>query len=215
MYACNYNTMSMMFGKDSNGDYRIAGPCHTLSWHLQRSRHQRTKMGFMNLKRMHTELQRDICLSVLVSAHICRHDGQGPLGTGLDPEMQHRLLLSMPVIRVVQNALISLSKGTRVEVKDLLAGPRQCIGQSLARIMHDASVAQLLCHFSLELAPRMGGPEGVDRQEINRLTLQPGAGVPTALLLFLADKACHHGRQGENTGYWIMLHISLSSDTGW
>ena len=42
--------------------------------------------------------------------------------------------------------------------------------------MHDASVAQLLCHFSFQLAPRMGGPEGVDRQEINRLTLQPGAG---------------------------------------
>ena len=60
----------------------------------------------------------------------------------------------------------------------LHAGPRQCIGQSLARIMHDVSVAQLLCHFSLQLAPRMGGPEGVDRQEINRLTLQPGAGVP-------------------------------------
>ena len=55
-------------------------------------------------------------------------------------------------------------------------GPRQCIGQSLARILHDASIARLIAHFSFDLAPRMAGPAGVDRQEINRLTLQPGAG---------------------------------------
>ena len=59
-------------------------------------------------------------------------------------------------------------------------GPRQCIGQSLARILHDASIARLVAQFSFNLAPRMGGAAGVDRQEINRLTLQPGAGVRPA-----------------------------------
>ncbi|BDA50154.1 Cytochrome P450 3A13 [Coccomyxa sp. Obi] len=56
-------------------------------------------------------------------------------------------------------------------------GPRQCIGQSLARIMHDVTVARLTAHFTFELAPRMGGPAGVDAAEINRLTLQPGGGM--------------------------------------
>ena len=40
----------------------------------------------------------------------------------------------------------------------------RCIGQSLARIMHDTSVARLYAHFSFALAPRMGGPAGVDAQ---------------------------------------------------
>ena len=57
-------------------------------------------------------------------------------------------------------------------------GPRQCIGRALARILHDASVAQLVSHFRFQLAERMGGPEGVDRHEINRLTMQPGQGEP-------------------------------------
>ena len=38
----------------------------------------------------------------------------------------------------------------------------RCMGQSLARIMHDTTVARLFAHFSFELAPRMGGPAGVD-----------------------------------------------------
>ena len=59
------------------------------------------------------------------------------------------------------------------------SGPRQCIGRALARIIHDASVAQLVSHFRFQLAERMGGPEGVDRHEINRLTMQPGQGEST------------------------------------
>jgi hypothetical protein len=41
---------------------------------------------------------------------------------------------------------------------------RRCIGQSLARIMHDTAIARLYAHFSFALAPRMGGPAGVDEQ---------------------------------------------------
>ncbi|CAL5223031.1 g5486 [Coccomyxa viridis] len=66
------------------------------------------------------------------------------------------------------------------KIKRFLAfsmGPRQCIGRALARIIHDASVAQLVSHFRFQLAERMGGPEGVDSHEINRLTMQPGQGM--------------------------------------
>jgi hypothetical protein len=43
--------------------------------------------------------------------------------------------------------------------------------------MHDATLARLYAHFSFSLAPKMGGPAGVDQREINRLTLQPGGGM--------------------------------------
>ncbi len=56
-------------------------------------------------------------------------------------------------------------------------GPRQCLGQSLGRVMHDTAVAQIVSAFRLELAPRMGGAAGVDAAAINRLTLQPGEGM--------------------------------------
>ena len=47
----------------------------------------------------------------------------------------------------------------------------------LARVMHDAAVARMVSQFRLALAPRMGGPAGVEAAAINRLTLQPGAGM--------------------------------------
>ncbi|CAL8465333.1 g4868 [Coccomyxa elongata] len=56
-------------------------------------------------------------------------------------------------------------------------GPRQCLGQSLGRVMHDTAVARIVSAFRLELAPRMGGAAGVDAAAINRLTLQPGEGM--------------------------------------
>ncbi len=56
-------------------------------------------------------------------------------------------------------------------------GPRQCLGQSLGRVMHDTAVARIVSSFRLELAPRMGGAAGVDAAAINRLTLQPGEGM--------------------------------------
>ena len=34
-------------------------------------------------------------------------------------------------------------------------GPRQCIGQSLAHMMHNVGVAVLLCRFSFRLAPKV------------------------------------------------------------
>ena len=56
-------------------------------------------------------------------------------------------------------------------------GPRQCIGQSLARLMHDGGIAALYQRFSFRLAERAGGPEGVESEVVLRLTLQPGKGL--------------------------------------
>lgn len=50
------------------------------------------------------------------------------------------------------------SKRREAAIKRFMAfgvGPRQCIGQSLARMMHDVGVAILLCHFSFKLAPEV------------------------------------------------------------
>lgn len=78
-------------------------------------------------------------------------------------------------------------------------GPRQCIGRALARIIHDASVAQLVSHFTFQLADRMGGPEGVDRHEINRLTMQPGQGKSSRPAMFLCRKSA-----------WFLLYPQTS-----
>ena len=52
-------------------------------------------------------------------------------------------------------------------------GPRQCIGQSLARLMHDGGIAALYQRFSFVLAERAGGAEQVESEVVLRLTLQP------------------------------------------
>lgn len=49
----------------------------------------------------------------------------------------------------------------------------RCLGQPLALQMQLAAVAVICSNFTFELAPRMGGPEGVASSCINRLTLQP------------------------------------------
>ncbi|KAL6749929.1 cytochrome P450 [Haematococcus lacustris] len=51
-------------------------------------------------------------------------------------------------------------------------GPRNCVGQTLARIEVVAVLAGLLGAFRLELAPEMGGREGVRERESTLLTLQ-------------------------------------------
>ena len=56
-------------------------------------------------------------------------------------------------------------------------GPRQCIGQSLARLMHDGGIAALYQRFSFRLAERAGTPEQVESEVVLRLTLQPGKGL--------------------------------------
>ncbi|GAB4815788.1 hypothetical protein N2152v2_002834 [Parachlorella kessleri] len=55
-------------------------------------------------------------------------------------------------------------------------GPRDCVGQNLARMNYMATLAVLLGRFSFRLAPGMEGPGGV--QEAIKLTLQQASGIP-------------------------------------
>ena len=52
-------------------------------------------------------------------------------------------------------------------------GPRNCVGQSLAKMEVMALLAKLLGSFHVELAPEMGGRAGVRARESTHLTLQP------------------------------------------
>jgi fatty acid synthase len=51
-------------------------------------------------------------------------------------------------------------------------GPRNCVGQSLAKMEVMTLLAKLLATFRVELAPEMGGREGVRSRESTHLTLQ-------------------------------------------
>jgi cytochrome P450 len=51
-------------------------------------------------------------------------------------------------------------------------GPRNCVGQSLAKMEVMTLMAKLLANFHLELAPSMGGLEGLRKRESTHLTLQ-------------------------------------------
>ncbi|GAB4815787.1 hypothetical protein N2152v2_002833 [Parachlorella kessleri] len=55
------------------------------------------------------------------------------------------------------------------------AGPRDCIGQNLAKLNYMTTLAVLLGRYRLWLAPEMEGPGGV--QEVIKLTMQPANGV--------------------------------------
>jgi hypothetical protein len=55
-------------------------------------------------------------------------------------------------------------------------GPRDCIGQTLAKMNYTATLACLLGRFHFELAAAAEGPGGVG--EAQRLTLQPAEGMP-------------------------------------
>ncbi len=51
-------------------------------------------------------------------------------------------------------------------------GPRNCVGQSLAKMEVLTLLAKLLANFKIELAPEMGGREGVRKRESTAMTLQ-------------------------------------------
>jgi cytochrome P450 len=51
-------------------------------------------------------------------------------------------------------------------------GPRNCVGQSLAKMEVMTLLAKLLANFRIELAPEMGGRPGVISRESTHLTLQ-------------------------------------------
>ena len=51
-------------------------------------------------------------------------------------------------------------------------GPRNCVGQSLAKMEVMTLLAKLLASFQIELAPEMGGREGIRARESTAMTLQ-------------------------------------------
>ncbi|KAF8057861.1 CYP97C1 [Scenedesmus sp. PABB004] len=51
-------------------------------------------------------------------------------------------------------------------------GPRNCVGQSLAKMEVLTLLAKLCAHFTIELTPDMGGRDGVRSRESTHLTLQ-------------------------------------------
>jgi hypothetical protein len=51
-------------------------------------------------------------------------------------------------------------------------GPRNCVGQSLAKMEVMTLLAKLLANFRIELAPEMGGRPGIISRESTHLTLQ-------------------------------------------
>jgi hypothetical protein len=51
-------------------------------------------------------------------------------------------------------------------------GPRNCVGQSLAKMEVTTLLAKLLAAFEIELAPEMGGRDGIRKRESTHLTLQ-------------------------------------------
>ncbi|KAI8464092.1 MAG: cytochrome P450 [Monoraphidium minutum] len=69
-------------------------------------------------------------------------------------------------------------------------GPRNCVGQSLAKMEVMTLLAKLLASFRIELTPEMGGREGIRKRESTHLTLQT-AGTKGI--------RCHLHPRGEST----------------
>jgi cytochrome P450 len=66
----------------------------------------------------------------------------------------------------------SSSKNKGITFMPFSEGPRNCVGQSLAKMEVLTLLAKLLANFKVELAPEMGGREGIRKRESTHLTLQ-------------------------------------------
>ncbi|PRW50749.1 cytochrome P450 [Chlorella sorokiniana] len=66
-------------------------------------------------------------------------------------------------------------------------GPRDCIGQSLARVNITATLATLLGRYRFHLAPEAEGPGGM--QDVLGLTLHPEGGLPMRAVPRVAQQA--------------------------
>ncbi len=79
----------------------------------------------------------------------------------------------VPVESYVYNSKGAESGGKRgITFMPFSEGPRSCVGQSLAKMEVLTLLAKLLGSFRIELAPEMGGREGVRKRESTHLTLQ-------------------------------------------
>lgn len=79
--------------------------------------------------------------------------------------------LDLPVETYVYNSRSDINpKG--ITFMPFSEGPRNCVGQSLAKMEVMTMLAKLLANFRIELAPEMGGREGITARESTALTLQ-------------------------------------------
>ena len=58
-----------------------------------------------------------------------------------------------------------------------MACRRQCVGMAFAKMNYTSVMARLLGSFTFELAPQMGGAEGVLQSENYAITLMPSKGM--------------------------------------
>jgi hypothetical protein len=77
----------------------------------------------------------------------------------------------VPVETYVYNSTDGGSK-SGITFMPFSEGPRNCVGQSLAKMEVMTLLAKLLAAFEVELAPEMGGREGIRKRESTHLTLQ-------------------------------------------
>eukprot|EP00775_Hariotina_reticulata_P012934 gene12934-13062_t len=81
--------------------------------------------------------------------------------------------LDVPVETYVYDSTNNSGGGKRgITFMPFSEGPRNCVGQSLAKMEVLTLLAKLLSNFRLELAPEMGGRPGVISRESTHLTLQ-------------------------------------------
>ena len=60
-----------------------------------------------------------------------------------------------PGAETLPNKAYANAKGGSKRFLPFSTGPRQCIGQSLARMMHDVGIAMLMSNFHFQLAPKV------------------------------------------------------------
>uniref|UniRef100_A0A383W692 Cytochrome P450 n=1 Tax=Tetradesmus obliquus TaxID=3088 RepID=A0A383W692_TETOB len=81
--------------------------------------------------------------------------------------------LDVPVESYVYDSTSHTSGGKRgITFMPFSEGPRNCVGQSLAKMEVLSLLAKLCANFEIALAPEMGGREGVRSRESTHLTLQ-------------------------------------------
>jgi len=91
-------------------------------------------------------------------------------------------------------AAVGSSKRGGITFMPFSEGPRNCVGQSLAKMEVMVLLAKLLGSFWVELAPEMGGREGIRKRESTHLTLQT-AGTKGI--------RCHLKPRSEHVGGWV------------
>jgi cytochrome P450 len=103
----------------------------------------------------------------LFAIHNTVHNWDAPM------EYRPERWTEVPIETWVYNSKEAESGGQRgITFMPFSEGPRNCVGQSLAKMEVMTLLAKLLASFRIELAPEMGGRDGIRRRESTAMTLQ-------------------------------------------